>query len=238
MYAYFEAILENDTQRDQGENIDYLQIHKPSGFGMNITLREDLKDMLQSDVTKPFHYMEENVITEFWDKLRSLACSMDEKEDEFHVMEDISIGDPDIDHKFEFDDTCWICKRDIDISDDDGDDEGSEFNKVRDHCHWTGRYRGPAHNRCNLGLQYKSFIPVFMHNLTGYDMHFLIQSLHTVDDVERPNILAKSVNKLMSVTISFTGIRHKIAFVDSLNFFQGSLEKLTSNLVKKSKGVN
>ena len=51
---------------------------------------------------------------------------------------------------------------------------------MRDHCHVTGKYRGSAHLICNLKLKISSEkikIPVFFHNLKGYDSHFNIQKL-------------------------------------------------------------
>ena len=44
---------------------------------------------------------------------------------------------------------CWICGEEL------GDD------RVRDHCHYTGRYRGPAHNSCNLKYRKPKSISVF-----------------------------------------------------------------------------
>ncbi|KYN38931.1 hypothetical protein ALC56_06691 [Trachymyrmex septentrionalis] len=49
--------------------------------------------------------------------------------------------------------------------------------RVRDHCHLTGRYRGLAHSRCNLHYQDTYVIPVFFHNLTGYNAHFTIKDI-------------------------------------------------------------
>ena len=49
--------------------------------------------------------------------------------------------------------------------------------KVQDHCHLTGKYRGPAHNKCNLAFKYSKHIPAFFHNLEGYDSHLLMQDL-------------------------------------------------------------
>ena len=57
------------------------------------------------------------------------------------------------------------------------DDYLPENDKVRDHCHLTGKYRGAAHFKCNLAFKYSKFIPVFFHNLEGYDSHLLMQEL-------------------------------------------------------------
>ena len=55
--------------------------------------------------------------------------------------------------------------------------------KVRDHCHYTGLYIGPAHSSCNLRYKIPSYIPVVFHNLSGYDTHLFIRELgaHTSD---------------------------------------------------------
>ena len=57
-------------------------------------------------------------------------------------------------------------------------------NKVRDHCHLTGRYRGAAHNECNLSYTLPKFVPVFFHNLSGYDSHLFVKKLKSVIDRE------------------------------------------------------
>ena len=49
--------------------------------------------------------------------------------------------------------------------------------KVRDHCHYTGCYRGPAHMKCNLQYKIPSYIPIIFHNLLGYDAHLFIKEL-------------------------------------------------------------
>ena len=51
---------------------------------------------------------------------------------------------------------------------------------VRDHCHITGKFRGSAHQECNLKLRIKSEnlkIPVIFHNLRDYDSHFIMQRI-------------------------------------------------------------
>ena len=51
------------------------------------------------------------------------------------------------------------------------------WKKVRDHCHFSGRYRGAAHNKCNLKFRKPNFLPVFFHNLSGYDTHLFVKNL-------------------------------------------------------------
>ncbi|XP_011698277.1 PREDICTED: uncharacterized protein LOC105456152 [Wasmannia auropunctata] len=53
----------------------------------------------------------------------------------------------------------------------------AEDTQVRDHCHMTGRYRGPAHSNCNLNYKNLRCIPVVFHNLFGYDAHFIIKEV-------------------------------------------------------------
>ena len=50
---------------------------------------------------------------------------------------------------------CRFCEKNI------------ECDKVRDHCHLTGKYRGPAHRICNIDVTQDSnnFIPFIFHNL-------------------------------------------------------------------------
>ena len=49
--------------------------------------------------------------------------------------------------------------------------------KIRDHCHYTGKYRGAAHNNCNLKYKTTKEIPVVFHNWSTYDYHFIIKQL-------------------------------------------------------------
>ena len=70
---------------------------------------------------------------------------------------------------------CWICG------------ESLENDRVRDHCHFTGRYRGPAHNSCNLKYRKPKSVSVFFHNLSGYDSHLFIEKLGSPDKKENIN---------------------------------------------------
>ena len=48
--------------------------------------------------------------------------------------------------------------------------------KVKDHCHYTGKFRGAAHSKCNLNYKAPKDIPIIIHN-ASYDTHFIINQL-------------------------------------------------------------
>ena len=54
---------------------------------------------------------------------------------------------------------CYICKRSFST-----DDDNKKYHKVTDHCHYTGKYRGAAHNICNLRYKTLKEIPIVFHN--------------------------------------------------------------------------
>ena len=60
---------------------------------------------------------------------------------------------------------CHICNEDL------GND------RVRDHCHLSGKFRGATHEVCNLNYKVPKFFPVVFHNLSGYDSHLFIKTL-------------------------------------------------------------
>ena len=106
---------------------------------------------------------------------------------------------------------CWICKQELNMD------------KVRDHCHVTGKFRGAAHNKCNLKLRIPRKLPIIFHNLQGYDGHIIFKELNNFDvDVA---VIPKGIDKYMGII----GNRH-ITFVNSLQFDNSSLDTLASNL--------
>ena len=127
---------------------------------------------------------------------------------------------------------CWIC----------GEELGND--RVRDHCHYTGCYRGPAHNSCNLKYRKPESVSVFFHNLTGYDSHLFIKKLGSPDKKENidciPNIEEKYISFSKTIKAGqYTNKKgevkdktFKIVFKDSLKFMSSSLGALVNNLPK------
>ena len=62
---------------------------------------------------------------------------------------------------------CWICDGLFDVADE----------KVRDHCHVTGKYSGDVHWNCNVNLKMSKKILVMFHNLETYDSHLIIKEV-------------------------------------------------------------
>ena len=116
--------------------------------------------------------------------------------------------------------------------------------KVRDHCHITGKYRGSAHQYCNLKLRIKPEeikIPVIFHNLRGYDSHFIMQEIGAIvkkntyknkkgeEKQMNINAIPNNMEKYMAFTLG-----NHLVFLDSFQFMSSGLEKLVSNLLRKS----
>ena len=57
------------------------------------------------------------------------------------------------------------------------DDNNKKYHKVRDHCHYTGKYRGVAHDICNIRYKTPIEIPAIFHNGSACDYHFIANEL-------------------------------------------------------------
>ena len=109
--------------------------------------------------------------------------------------------------------------------------------RVRDHDHLSGDYRGAAHSECNLALKYSkvndriefSFvIPVVFHNLRGYDSHVLMESLGKYKE-RKLSCIANNSERYISFSLG------SLRFIDSFQFLGTSLEKLVNNLAAEGK---
>ena len=120
--------------------------------------------------------------------------------------------------------TCYICKNDF------------NNDKVKDHCHFIGKYRGAAHNTCNLRYKVPKNIPVIFHNGSTYDYHFIIKELASEFDGNF-ECLGENTEKYITFSVRIKkridnniDITYKIKFIDSFRFMATSLSKLVDNL--------
>ena len=169
IYADFEAITRKIDSCSPDGKTSYThpyQRHEACGFGYKLVCRYDQK------YSKPaVIYRGENVIEKFIDKIYGEVkyCQkiITEKAKRRLVMTAKDEED------FQSAKKCWICQREYKA------DEEKNI-PVRDHCHFTGKYRGSAHKKCNFRLQISAKrikIPVIFHNLKGYDSHLIIEKL-------------------------------------------------------------
>ena len=127
-----------------------------------------------------------------------------------------------------------------------------EFNdprnrKVRDHCHYTGLYRGEAHKNCNLKYKIRDHIPIVFHSLSGYDAHLFIKELGKRFNKNDIGVIAENKEKYISfnvkINVKLAGVRDKdgkevhknikLRFIDSFRFMASSLDKLASKWYKR-----
>ena len=130
---------------------------------------------------------------------------------------------------------CYICKKEF------NNNEKKNY-KVRDHCHYMGKYRGAAHNICNLRYKVPKEIPIVFHNGSIYDYHFIIKEL--VKEFEGNfECLGENTEKYITFSVPIKKkienkdleITCKIKFIDSYRFMASSLSKLVDNL---SEGIH
>ena len=112
-----------------------------------------------------------------------------------------------------------------------------------DHDHFSGAFRGMAHDSCNLKLKEPTFVPIIAHNSSKYDVHLFIKELSEIGD---PNLTVEYLPMNSETFISFS-VKYKVGeyktkdgetrnkyfelrFLDSLRFMNSSLDALVKNL--------
>ena len=239
IYADFEAFLENidsckpDNRRSFTEKY---QKHKPCGFSYKIVCSEDI--FLPESLLKPVLYRAKNadedvaqifvnrlemdiyLIYKIYDKPKKMIYTRKDKE------------------KFLESKECWICKKEFDTN-----PKNENYKKVRDHCHFTGKFRGAAHSSCNLKFKKPKFTPVFFHNLSGYDSHLFVKNLGKSEgDIDCiPNNEEKYISFSKKIQVGTyldkdkneKPILNEMRFLDSAKFMASSLDSLVKNLGKE-----
>ena len=164
IYADFECFTKPISNCSPNPNDSYTfnyQKHEPSGFCFYI------KSIIPDKKFKPIIYTkknpDDNIPLIFVQKLEKVTNKI--YEDFYLRSKSLNITQKQY-KEYLRTTVCNICKGDI-----------LKGDKVCDHCHFTGEYRGAAHRNCNLLCRKPLGIPVIFHNLQGYDAHLFIKQL-------------------------------------------------------------
>ena len=220
IYADFECLtMETGNFEPVNQHNSYTQKyqkHSPSGFKLNVV------DSI-SETSDAYTYRGVDCMDVFCDKIKEIENKLMKI---LTTNKEIEMTCDDITN-FNNATHCYLCSGEIT---DDDKKEG----KVRDHCHITGKYRGCAHNVCNINYNHKNIkIPVFFHNLKNYDAHLIISHAHKMKCKKKIDVIAQNSEKIISF-----GFDHLI-FKDSFGFLTSSLDKLVKlNKYKEIDGVD
>ena len=198
--------------------------HTPSGYSLFTYCSFD------ESKNKLNYYREEDYMKKFCKDLSTHATKIIDYEKK--KMMSLTIKEEIYQNKQKI---CYIFKKEFGNND-------KKQQKVRDHCHYTGKYRGAAHNTCNLRYKVPKEIPVVFHNGSTYDYHFIIKELVKEFDGNF-DCLGENTKKYIPFSVSLKKkienkdieITYKIKFIDSYRFISSSLSKLVDNL---SEGIH
>ena len=130
---------------------------------------------------------------------------------------------------------CYICQKEF-CSDKNKKMKFALYKKVKDHFHFTGKFRGAAHCICNLNYKVLQEIPVKIHNGSKYDYHFIIKELAEEFKGEF-ECLGENTEKYISFSVPIKKehdndktVTYKIKFVDTCRFMPSKLSNLVDNL--------
>ena len=128
---------------------------------------------------------------------------------------------------------CYTCEKKF------YNDKKNNYIKVRDHCHYTGKYRGAAHKICNFMYNTPREVPVVFHNGSSYDYHFIIKGI--AEEFEGDfECLGENKEKYITFSVPIKKesnedetIIYRIKFIDSFRFISTSLSTSVDNLSNK-----
>ena len=192
IYADFEHNVKNINVNISDKYSDICDnLHTPKNIKIRILSVLLLKlFVLMINLSNQLFLREEkmkfiNLLMKFFKKVWLLQKKVLEKQFNKNLL--MSTNDEE---RFQLSNKCWICDKLFDVRDD----------KIRDHCHVTGKYRGSAHWSCNVHLKLTENIPVMFHNLRGYDSHLIMQEINRFD--VKVNVIPNGLEKYMALTIN------------------------------------
>ena len=208
VYADFECINQPTDDREAAPQVLFKQIPIAVGFYIISPFGNNYSSYFGEPCTEG----QQSAVTWFVNEMLTL-----EKIANIYFETNLPLEiTPEEEESFQQSKVCWLCENPL------GED------KVRDHDHLTGKYRGAAHNKCNLNCKKKSssFVPIFFHNFSGYDCHLIFEELlkQAYKMGCEPKIIPKSMENYVSVQVGC------LRFLDSYRFLSSSLQKLITSL--------
>ena len=164
IYADLECLLLKMNICNNNLNMSYTTakaLHKPSGYSLLTSCSFDKSENKQT------YYRGRDCMKRFCADLKEHVTRITNYE-----MKPMDPLTEDEKESYENQKLCHICEKEFCT-----DNNNKEMRKVRDHCHYTGKYRGGAHSKCNLNYKIVKEIPVLFHNGSVYDYHFIIKYL-------------------------------------------------------------
>ena len=222
IYADLECLLLKMNTCNNNPNKSYITakpIHKPSGYSLLISCSFD-----KSKNKPPYYRGRDFCMKRFCDDLKEHVTRKTNYE--MKPMDPLTEEEKE---SYENHKLCHICEKEFCT------DNNKEMRKVRDHCHYTGKYRGAAHSKCNLNYEIVKEIPVLFHNGSVFDYDFIIKYLAR-EFKGSSECLGENTEKCISFTVPFKKvindkeIKDKIRINDSRRFMQDSLSNLVDNL--------
>ena len=236
VYADFEcklAPVEGCSNKDDGSSTTQKHLHIPSSFAYLIKCSFDESlDCLEV-------YRGENSGEEF---VRSLTSKIKDLYEQYVFNKFVPLVMSEENNKHcHATAKCHICEKIIE----------DPTEKVRDHCHMTGKYRGPAHNTCNTKYHLHHEVPVFFHNFSKYDSHLFITELIRMQSDRNIQIIPSNTETYISITKQVKISRNsgepaakrqkttnkpdkqvylRIEFKDSFRFLGASIDALAKSL--------
>ena len=236
LFCDFESTLMKVNKKDGDEepvnnNTQYYQKHVPNSFGLKYNcIHNEYNDEYKCFINKDDKKLTRDFILEC-EKYAKYSYKLTQK----HKLKVIWKNQNEI-NKHNKTNKCVKCNCNFDIKN----------KKTAHHDHINGEFIGTYCNTCNLKYQYQRFIPIYIHNLKGYDSHLFIEALYDNSTAEEkfhciPNTEEKylSFSKTIKVdeyydkkTETIKPILYEIKFIDSYAILSGSLDSLTENLKK------
>jgi ATP-dependent protease Clp ATPase subunit len=143
-----------------------------------LDLKSDYEDIIKS---QSFTYIGEDCIENFTNVIKELNKELIVALKTYKEM----IITPDQEEEFKACINCYYCGQEL------------KEDRVEDHNHYNGLYRGASHNECNLKARKPSFVPIIFQNLSRYDGHFIIKELKN----QKVAILPKTAEEYTSFNV-------------------------------------